>query len=140
MKRPCGLSVAKFFKRYVDNILRTIKKSEIPDVLAIVNNIHPNMKFTMEEEEDGRIVFLCMLVHRQNGKCDTKWYLKPTNTGLCLSFYAVAPTRYKRNIVEGMIRRIDSTTSNWLNFSEGLEKAKKSGRQTSTLQASMNRL
>ena len=69
-------------------------------------------------------MFLDMLVHRQNGKCETKWYLKPTDTGLCMSFYAVAPTRYKRNIVEGMIHRISNATSNWLNFFEGLEKAK----------------
>ena len=70
-------------------------------------------------------MFLDMLVHRQNGKCETKWYLKPTDTGLCMSLCAVAPTHYKRNILEGMIHRIGNATSNWLDFSERLKKAKK---------------
>ena len=55
---PIIKDTAKIFKRYVDDIIRSIKKSQISAKLEEINNLHPNLKFTIEIEKDCRIAFL----------------------------------------------------------------------------------
>ena len=40
---------AKLFTRYMDDILRDIKCNEIDNKLAEINNLHPNLTFTIEK-------------------------------------------------------------------------------------------
>ena len=65
------------------------------------------------------------MIVRQSGRTiSTEWYSKPTDTGLTLGFHACAPKKYKRNIVQGTVHRIDHSTSTWEAFDKGLRKAK----------------
>ena len=64
-----------------------------------------------------------MEVRLLNGKIDTSWYQKPTDTGLILQFRALAPVKYKKNIIEGTIYGILNATSTWENFTEGMKRA-----------------
>ena len=74
--------LAKIFDRYMDDIIREIKRHEIQDKLREINNLHPQLKFTMELEENGRIPFLDMeIVHTEN----------------CLSSTWVYTTLYQKN-------------------------------------------
>ena len=45
---------AKLFERYMDNIIRTINSEQINEKLLKVNNLHANLKFTIEVEQDGK--------------------------------------------------------------------------------------
>ena len=47
-----------------------------------------------------------------------------TDTGLTLNFHAVAPKRYKRSVVSGLVYRIFRACSTWESFHESLMKAK----------------
>ena len=42
-----------------------------------------------------------------------------------MNFHATAPKRYKRSVVSGFVHRIHRACSNWINFHDSLEKAKK---------------
>ena len=67
--------------------LRTNNNSTDPaaDFNDCLNSVHPRVKFTREEEEDGKIAFLDVLVERQNdGSIATKVYRKPSNTNIIL--------------------------------------------------------
>ena len=58
-KRIKGTS--SLYKRYMDDVLRIINKSDIQTTLKEVNSYHDNLKFTIEEEsEEGTISFLDM--------------------------------------------------------------------------------
>ena len=114
---------AKIFDRYVDDIFRSGKTDSIESILERANNLHPNLEFTIERLENGKIPFLDMTVGLNEGNLTTAWYQKPTDTGLMLSFRAWAPTVYKKNIIEGTIHRIFNATSNWALFHEALTKA-----------------
>ena len=114
---------AKVCGRYVDDIIRSAGSNKVSEILQCANTLHPNLEFTSECEWDGNWAFLDMLVTRKNSSISTTWYSKPTDTGLALGFHACAPTRYKRNIIEGTIHRINQATSTWMGFHEGLEKA-----------------
>ena len=115
---------AKFFKRYVDDIIRSAKSDEIDRILEMANNLHPNLEFTIEKlNEANEIPFLDMKLRLNQGLLSSSWYQKPTDTGLMLSFRAMAPTIYKKNIIEGTVHRIFNATSTWQAFRVGLEKA-----------------
>ena len=116
---------AKLFARYMDDILRSIKRSELRQKLAEINSYHHCLKFTIEEEnEQFSLPFLDMLIYRLGRLLYSTWYNKPTDTGLVMNYHALAPRRYKRSVVEGFIYRIHRACSTWRNFHVSLEKAK----------------
>ena len=94
---------AKLKARYMDDIIRSIKASEIEQKLRDINELHPSLKFTMEREVDGLLPFLDMLIQRDNNKLNSTWYTKPTDTGLVMNYHALAPKRYKRSVVSGLV-------------------------------------
>ena len=115
---------AKLFSRYMDDILREIKKNEIDQKLEEINCLHPNLSFTIEKEKDGTLPFLDMLIIHQGTQIQSTWYSKPTDTGLILNFHSLAPKRYKRSVVSGFVHRIHRACSNWDLFHKSMEKAK----------------
>ena len=117
---------AQLFARYMDDYLRNIKANKIQQKLDEINNLHPSLQFTMENENNGSLPFLDMLIKRsEEGNLSSTWYSKKTDTGLLMNFHALAPNRYKRSVVAGMVHRIFRSCSTWLNFHESLVKAKK---------------
>ncbi|XP_057302874.1 uncharacterized protein LOC130637039 [Hydractinia symbiolongicarpus] len=95
---------ADLFARYMDDIIRNINKDKIQEKLNEINNIHPSLKFTIERENNREIAFLDMSIKRTHGNLVSKWYTKPTDTGLTLNFHALAPKQYKRSVVSGLYR------------------------------------
>ena len=87
---------SSFYFRYMDDIICEIHKDEIDDRLKVLNNLHPCLKFTHELEKDCQLPFLDMLIINQDGKLYSKWYRKPTDTGLILNFHSLAPLKYKK--------------------------------------------
>ena len=55
---------------------------------------------------------------------ETEWYRKKTDTGMILNFDAIAPIKYKRNLVQGFVFTIFNACSNWKNFDTGIIEAK----------------
>ena len=126
----CGCEVeqlveAKITGRYVDDVIRSAKTQEVDEILKKSNKLHTNLEFTVERLDNGSIPFLDMLVTLQEGKVSTAWYQKPTDTGLILSFRSLAPTIFKKNIIQGTVHRIFNATFNWQIFDDALCRAQK---------------
>ena len=51
----------KFWKRYVDDTIAIIEDST-KDILQVLNSFHCNIKFIYEEESNGKIIFLDVLL------------------------------------------------------------------------------
>ena len=117
---------SQFYKRYMDDCIRTIQKNDIEITLGQINNLHPNLSFTKEEEDEGgTIPFLDMkLRHKPDGKVESEWYRKKTDTGLTINFHALAPMKYKRSMIINMVHRIHNSTSSWPLFHKGIDEAK----------------
>ena len=116
---------AQLFARYMDDILRSIKRAEVQQKLAEINSYHPSLKFTIEEEnEDHSLPFLDMLLIRLGTLLASTWYNKPTDTGLIMNYHSLAPRKYKRSVVAGFVHRIFRACSSWEYFHTSLEKAK----------------
>ena len=69
---PMGFK-PKFWKRYADSILEIIHKDGTLTLTNDLNTVDPtgNIKFTHEEEDQGRISFRTPLFH---GKTSRVWY------------------------------------------------------------------
>ena len=115
---------AKLFTRYMDDILREIKRTEAEQKLSEINALHPNLSFTIERETEGKLPFLDMQLIHSGPQVTSTWYSKPTDTGLILNFHALALKRYKRSVVSGFVHRIFRACSTWKNFHSGMRKAK----------------
>ena len=118
---------AQIFFRYMDDILRDIKKDSIENKMLEFNMLHPNLRFTLERENNSELPVLDLKIIHDNasGKLSSTWYRKPTDTGLIMNYHALAPKRYKRSVVSGFVHRIFRACSTWNLFHESLEKAKK---------------
>ena len=64
-----------------------------------------------------------MCISNINGSLSSTWYTKPTDTGLVMNFHALAPKKYKRNVVSGFVHRIYRACSSWEAFHSSMKKA-----------------
>ena len=65
-----------------------------------LNDLHPSLSFTMEEENCNKLPFLDVLVERGESAFVTSVYRKPTFTGHYLSWDAFAPRSKKLNLIK----------------------------------------
>ena len=78
--------------RYVDDtfVAWSHELEELDAFLSHLNSRHPNIQFTMENEKDGALPFLDVLVTRKpNGKLGHRVHRKPTHTDRYLFTQAV---------------------------------------------------
>ena len=75
------VTAPKLWLRFVDDILSIIKRQDIGATLRHLYEQHPDVRFTMEIEEDHGLPFLDAMITRHEQKLKTKVYRKPTDTG-----------------------------------------------------------
>ena len=122
IKGTCQTS--KLYARYMDDVITILKIQCILAKLEQINQLHPALTFTHEREIDGDLSFLDMLCQHRGKEVNTTWFTKSTDTGLVLNYHSLAPEKYKRGVIIGMIHRIYRSCSNWKNVTQSLEKAR----------------
>ena len=96
-----GLS---FYQRHVDDILVAFQ-NEINVVSCYLNERHPNIKFTKDENlKHGELSFLDVLI-KNNGELITSIYHKDSYTGLLTNFRSFVPRVYKCMLVNSLTDR-----------------------------------
>ena len=95
------------YYRFVDDSFSIFRsRSEAVTFLDTLNSLHPNLKFTWEEEANHSLPFLDVRVTRKpTGELSTSVYRKPTWSGLYLHFHSFVPIQYKRNLVRNLFDR-----------------------------------
>ena len=95
----------RILTKYVDDLFGIIHESAIEDTLTKLNSFHQQIKFTMEEEENGRLPYLDTVIIRRGNKLKIDWYQKPTSSGRIINFYSCQPRRIILNTAGNLIRR-----------------------------------
>nr|VZI03808.1 unnamed protein product [Spirometra erinaceieuropaei] len=99
----------KFWARYVDNTFVVIDRNRLLTLKEHLNEVFPDIKFTMEEEENNQLAFLDVLVCRKDcGELKTKVFRKATNTMQVLNFNSNHPISHKRSCVRTLYRRVET--------------------------------
>ena len=94
------------YDRYVDDIFsHFLSKEACNEFFVTLNNLHPALKFTREDEQDDSLPFLDVLVNRMAQEFSTSIYRKPTFTGLYTPWDSFSATRYKTNTVRALVNR-----------------------------------
>ena len=116
-------SETKVFLRYVDDIVRTVR-GDTKELLDVVNNLHPNLKFTLETTDDkNSLTFLDMSINVQpEGKIFCTWYQKPSDNGTIMNYRSCAPIQHKKSKIQGTKHCLFRATSNSEAFQEALTK------------------
>ena len=71
-----------------------------------MNRQHPNIKFTLDIEENECLPFLDVLVSRSaDSVVSTSLYQKDTFSGLMMQYDSFVPISYKKSLVNGLIHR-----------------------------------
>ena len=73
------------------------------DFLTYLNSKHPNIKFTIEIENDNSLPFLDVRIDKTTNVFQTSIYRKSTFTGLGLNFHSFTPFIYKLNSIKTII-------------------------------------
>ncbi|CAF1540560.1 unnamed protein product, partial [Rotaria sordida] len=100
--------------RYVDDVFAIIKgnKNETLKILNDINNVHDNIKFTIEFEQDNCIPFLDVKIKRTGNKLETSIYRKETNTNLYLKWDSCLPRYQKLGLISSLVTRACRICSN----------------------------
>ena len=70
------------WKRYVDDTIAYVKTDAIDHVLSILNSFQENIWFTYEQEINGKISFLDILILRNGNSFETTVHRKPTHNDI----------------------------------------------------------
>ena len=111
-----------FYKRYIDDTIAGFQNAlQAQQFLQHINLAHPNIKFTLETENENCLHFLDINISRTPDGFTTGVYRKNCFTGLGLNFYSFCPLQYKFNSCITLINRAYNICSSWVNFSEELK-------------------
>ena len=98
----CNLNKPKFYLRYVDDILAAFdNEQDSLNFLNFLNNRHPNIKFTIEKQNNHSIAVLDVFISGINNQNLTfQTYHKSTYTGLLLNFKSFTSYSYKISLID----------------------------------------
>ena len=97
------------WERYVVSVYFILKGRHLENFFHH-NNLHQNIKFTMEEESNREL--LDTLLKLNNGKISVLVYTKPKHTDQCLHHSSHHQTRCKESVVFSLYNRAYSIITN----------------------------
>lgn len=108
-----------YWYRYVDDILTCFigTNRQLSKFLNFINNIHPNIKFTIEEEINNSINFLDLQISKINHKHEFSIFHKPSHTDITIHSSSTHPIQHKLAAFHSMVHRllnIPMSPSNYL--------------------------
>lgn len=96
----------RLLTKYVDDIFAIVKTNVIDQTLEKLNSFHRNIKFTMEEENNGRLTYLDTVLIRRGNFIKMDWHQKPTASGRLINFTSKHPRSMIINTAKNFMRRV----------------------------------
>ena len=106
------LHSSKVWEQFVDEVYSILQLTHFQTFFHHINNLHQNIKFTMEEESNGELAFFDSLLKLNNGDISVLVYRKPTHTGQYLHFRSHHQTSCKQSVVSSLFNRVYSIVTN----------------------------
>ena len=113
VRKAIGNRVEDYFrknwKRFLDDCFIVWRKSfgDFNIIFNIINNLHPSLTFTKEQNETG-LSFLNLFIYKENGFIKSDIFYKPTDSHDYLPFNSCHPRHIKSNVPSNLARMICS--------------------------------
>ena len=107
-----ALHPPKVLERFVDDVYSIFKRMRLENFFHHINNLHQNIKFTMEEERNRELGFLDTLLKQKNGEISVLVYRKPIHTDQYLHYSSHHQTSCKESVVSSLFNRPYSIITN----------------------------
>ena len=102
-------SSPKLWKRFVDDTFVIMQTNKVNRFFDHLNNVDPNINFTIEPEQDDQLAFLDVLVMQtQDGKLATKIHRKTTHINRYLNYHSAHSIDQKQGVVMNLYNRAQS--------------------------------
>ena len=105
-------NVTKVWERFVDDVYSILKRAHLKNFFHHINNLHQNIKFTMEEKSNRELAFLHTLLKWNNGEISVLVYRKLTHTDQYLHYTYHHQTSCKESVVSSLFNREYSISTN----------------------------
>ena len=102
----------KVREQFFDDNYSILKCTHLENFFHHINNLHQNIKFTMEEESNGKLAFLDTLLKRNNGEISVLVYRKPTHTNQYLHYSSHPQKSCRESVVSSLFNRANSNITN----------------------------
>ena len=110
--KTTALHPPRVWERLADDVYSILKRTHLEKSFHHINNIHRNIKFTMEKESNGELAFLDTLLKRNNGEISVLVYRKPTHTDQNLQYSFEHQKSCKENVTSSLLNRTYSIITN----------------------------
>ena len=107
-----ALHPLKVWIRFFNKVYFILKPAHLENFFHHTNNLHQIIKFTMQEESNGELLFHGALLKHNNGKISVLIYGKPTDTGQYLHYSSHHQTSFKKSVVSALFNRAYSIINN----------------------------
>ena len=112
------MNVLQYLQHYTlqkfenDLITFILKYTDLENFFHYINNLHQNIKFTMEEESNGELAFLDTLLKQNNEEISVLVYRKPTHTDQYLHYSYNNQTSCRESVISSLLNRAYSIITN----------------------------
>ena len=112
-----------FNRHYVDDIFALFPSPDHADKFKeYLSSKHPNIKFSIEKEEDGSLPFLDVNIFRESDKFATNVYRKKTFSGVYTNFKSFILETYKIGLIKSLLFQCFSLCSDFIKFDHEIDK------------------
>ena len=92
--------------RYCDDVITFLPEmTDLQMIIQDLNAVDPSIQFTVEQEQDTKLAFLDVLIHRRPDDLQFSVYRKPTNKDDLIHYFSAHSARVKSGVVIGFYLR-----------------------------------
>ena len=108
----------EFYLRYVDDTFALFNtEHDAKSFLSYITSQHPIIKFTVEREENHKLLFSNVLLdNNSNQRIITSVFHKNTYSGPLTNYYGFVPFSYQLGLVRTLVDRTFKINNTWAGF------------------------
>ena len=107
------------YRRYVDDAICLFNcEVDAMQFFDYLSSRYPNIKFTFEKQNCGKLAFLDILISNESDNFCTSAFRKKTSIGLYTNFTSFTPFSYKIVLIKTLLDRAFEISSSWNFFDQ----------------------
>ena len=95
----------KTWVRYIDDVFLIYENITTTELVAVCNDVHPHISFTIEEPTNSSLPYLDLLVTAKDSHLTTTLHSKPMHSGSVIPWTSHHPRRFLLSVLRNELKR-----------------------------------